>query len=369
MSKVLAFSSKRFDYLAARGKNAFARGNGMNLKELAEHLQLSQTTVSRALNGYPEVSLRTRQRVSEVARQMGYRPNHAARGLATGKARAIAVVLRTAFAQAADPHYSEFLSGVGDSALENGYDILVSPATRDTEHVTYRRIAQSGLADGILLSSPFLTDDRLPLLDSLELPYLVHGRVGDRSEPYSYLDIDNRGAFFDAARLLVQFGHSKFGLINGLANMNFAVDRARGVSDALAQAGMALDPAAVSFGEMTDDYGYKAMARLLDQASPPTAVLCSSLFIALGAIRAVYDRNLLIGKDVSIIAHDDVIPYLKPENFRVPLATTRSSIRSAGQRAAERLIAQIENANAPMEGEVWPVELIVRESIGPANGH
>jgi LacI family transcriptional regulator len=337
----------------------------MNLKELAEHLQLSQTTVSRALNGYPEVSLKTRQRVSEVARVMGYRPNHAARGLATGKARVIAVVLRTAVAQTSDPHYSEFLGGVGDAVLENGYDILVCPATRETEHATYRRIVQSGQADGILISSPHLSDDRLPLLDSLGFPYLVHGRDNDRAAPYAYLDIDNRGAFFDATRLLVQLGHTRFGLINGLATMNFADDRAHGVADALSQAGLALPSWAVVSGEMTDDLGHRSMQRLLEQPEAPTAVLCSSLFIALGAVRAVMDAGLVVGKDVSLIAHDDVIPYLKPENFRVPLATTRSSIRMAGQRAAQRLIAQINSPDSPLEGEVWPVELIVRESIGP----
>jgi LacI family transcriptional regulator len=346
----------------------------MNLKELSAHLQLSQTTVSRALNGYPEVSLQTRQRVADAARTLGYRPNHAARGLATGKARVIAVVLRTALAQAADPHYSEFLSGVGDAALEFGYDILVSPATREGEAATYRRLVQSGQADGILISSPLLADERLPLLDSLGIPYLVHGRVSGRGAPYAFLDIDNHGAFFDATRLLVQLGHVRFGLINGLAEMNFAQDRARGVTDALAQAGLVLDPAFSNAAEMTDDYGYKAMARMLDSTTPPTAVLCSSLFIALGAVRAVYDRDLVVGRDISIVAHDDVIPYLKPENFRVPLATTRSSIRAAGRHAMARLIGMLKNADSGLSdealtGEVWPVELVVRDSIGTAPTH
>ncbi|MCU0832257.1 MAG: substrate-binding domain-containing protein [Rhizobiaceae bacterium] len=339
----------------------------MNLKELAEHLQLSQTTVSRALNGYPEVSLKTRQRVAEVARTMGYRPNHAARGLATGKARVIAVVLRTALAQAADPHYAEFLGGVGDAVLENGYDILVCPATRESELSTYRRIVQSGQADGILISSPFRSDERLALLDEMDFPYLVHGRAGNRSSPYAFLDIDNRGAFFDATRLLVQLGHSRFGLINGPAQMNFAEEREHGVREALERAGLALAPDAVSSGEMSDEYGYKSMARLLDRTEPPSAVLCSSLFIALGAVRAINDAGLAVGRDISLIAHDDVIPYLKPDNFRVPLATTRSSIRQAGHRAAKRLINQINAPQHPLEGEVWPVELIVRESISTAS--
>lgn len=336
----------------------------MNLKALSEHLGLSQTTVSRALNGYPEVSTRTRQRVADAAQEMGYRPNHAARGLATGKASAIAVVMRMAAGQAADPHYGEFLSGVGEAALSLGYDILLSPVTRETEEATFRRLAQSGQVDGILLSSPFLSDQRLTLLDQLQIPYLVHGRDNERAAPYPFLDIDNRGAFFEAGRLLAGLGHRKIGFINGLANLNFANDRALGVIEALAENDIELDPSWISNGEMTDDYGYRSAARMLDSAEAPTALLCSSLFIALGAVRAIYDRGLKIGSDVSLLAHDDVIPYLKPENFRVPLATTRSSIRAAGLRAMQRLVGSI--GTTVTEGEVWPVDLIVRESIGTA---
>ncbi len=337
----------------------------MNLRALSEHLGLSQTTVSRALNGYPEVSVRTRQRVSEAAQQMGYRPNHAARGLATGKAGAIAVVMRTAAGQSADPHYGEFLSGVGEAAMSLGYDILLSPVTRETEEATFRRLAQSGQVDGILLSSPFISDHRITLLDELNIPYMVHGRDGARSKLYPFLDIDNKGAFFEAARLLIGLGHRKIGFINGLGNLNFANDRALGVMDALAENNIEVDPALITNGEMTDEYGYRITAKMLDRANAPTAILCASLFIALGAVRAIYDRNLKIGSDVSLLAHDDVIPYLKPENFRVPLATTRSSIRAAGVRAMQRLVAGIDAPTT--DGEVWPVDLIVRESIGPAS--
>jgi LacI family transcriptional regulator len=336
----------------------------MNLKALSEHLGLSQTTVSRALNGYPEVSLKTRQRVSEAAQQLGYRPNHAARGLATGKAGAIAVVMRMAAGQAADPHYGEFLSGVGEAALSLGYDILLSPVTRETEEATFRRLSQNGQVDAILLSSPFLSDERIPLLDQLNIPYLVHGRDNQRTTPYPFLDIDNKGAFYEAARLLAGLGHRRIAFINGLAHLNFANERVLGVAEALAENQMQLEPERISNGEMTDDYGYRSAARMLDSANPPTAILCSSLFIALGAVRAIYNRGLKIGSDVSLLAHDDVIPYLKPENFRVPLATTRSSIRAAGLRAMQRLVSGIDAPST--EGEIWPVDLIVRESIGPA---
>jgi LacI family transcriptional regulator len=338
--------------------------NTMNLKELAEHLGLSQTTVSRALNGYPEVSMRTRQRVAEVASTMGYRPNHAARGLATGKARVIALVMRTSFGVTGDPHYGEFLSGVGEAALEAGYDMMLLPVTKETEEATFRRLAQSGQADAVLLSSPSLNDDRISILEELQIPYLVHGRDAARQTPFPFLDIDNRSAFFEAARLLIQLGHTRIGLINGLETLNFAHDRAIGFTDAMSEFGIEVASDLLINGEMTDELGYRGTARMLDGPNAPTAIMCSSLFIALGSVRALTDRSLRIGSDVSLLAHDDVIPYLKPENFRVPLTTTRSSIRAAGVRSAQKLIAIINGKD--VESEIWPVDLIVRDSIGPA---
>src|SRR5690606_26868501 len=99
-----------------------------------------------------------------------------------------------------------------------------------------------------------------------------------------------------------------------------------------------------------------------------TAVLSSSIVLALGAVRAITQRGLKIGEDISIIAHDDVFPYIRPESFPVPLTTTRSSIRLAGIRIAERLIAEAAGRPLAPQQEIWNVELIVRASTGPAPG-
>ena len=118
---------------------------------------------------------------------------------------------------------------------------------------------------------------------------------------------------------------------------------------------------------MTDEYGHRAMQRFLEQPEPPTAVLCSSTVLALGAVRAINQAGLQIGADISLIAHDDVLPMLKPENFSVPLTTTRSSLRAAGvaDRARGSSRASCKTGDFP-EQELWRAELIVRASTGPA---
>lgn len=340
----------------------------MNLKQLAKVLELSQTTVSRALNGYPEVNEDTRRRVVDAAKRHGYRPNPSARRLATGKAGMIGYVMPTGASVDIDPHFVEFLSGLGDYARTHELDLALSPTTPDEEETTYRRVAASKQVDAVYVSSPRPRDSRVTLLAQLGLPFIVHGRSEGLDFPYPYLDIDNEGAFHDATRLLAQLGHSRIALINGDCAQTFAIHRERGVRRALIARGIVLPDAYARSVTMTEEQGYRAARDFLDLPERPTAIVTSSLLLALGAMRALRDAQLSVPEDVSLVSHDDVFPFLKPESFPVPLSTTRSSIRAAGQRIAERLAARISGLEEGARGEVWPVDLVVRGSVAPARG-
>lgn len=338
----------------------------MNLKQLSAMLQLSQTTVSRALNGYPEVNEETRRRVMDAAKRHGYRPNPSARRLATGKSGMIGHVIPTGAAVVIDFHFVEFLSGLGDYARSHDMDLVLSPADADDEETTYRRIAANKQVDAVYVSSPRAADPRVALLHKLGMPFLVHGRTEGFDFDYPFMDIDNEGAFHEAARLLIQLGHRRIALINGDERETFAIHRERGMRRALAANELVLRPEDRHAVAMTEENGYRAARRILDQPDRPTGILCSSLIMSLGVVRAMHDLGLTMPRDVSLIAHDDVFPWLKPENFSVPLATTRSSIRSAGARVAERLASRISGIETGPRGEVWPVDLVVRGSIAGA---
>jgi len=342
------------------------RKAAMNLKQLSHMLELSQTTVSRALNGYPEVNEETRRRVMDAAKRHGYRPNPSARRLATGKSGMIGYVLPTGAAVSIDPHFVEFLSGLGDYARGHDLDLVLSPADADDEETTYRRIAANRQVDAVYVSSPRPKDRRVALLATLALPFIVHGRSEGLDADYPFIDIDNEGAFHEATRLLVQLGHRRIGLINGDIRETFAIHRERGVRRALAGSGLALEERDIVSTAMSEENGYRAARRLLESDGRPTAILCSSLIMALGVQRAVSDLGLSVPHDLSLVAHDDVFAWLQPENFTVPLSTTRSSIRAAGARVAERLAARISGLEDGARGEVWPVDLVVRGSIAGA---
>ncbi|MDH6231205.1 LacI family transcriptional regulator [Mesorhizobium soli] len=338
----------------------------MNLKQLALMLDLSQTTVSRALNGYPEVSEETRRRVADAAKRHGYRPNPSARRLATGKAGMIGYIMPTGGSVDIDPHFVEFLSGLGDYARAHELDLVLSPAEAGDEETTYRRVVANKQVDALYISAPCHADGRIVLAQQLGIPYIVHGRSEGLDFEYPYLDIDNEAAFQSATRLLLQLGHKRIGLLNGDETQTFAIFRERGVQRALAARDLVLPPSLVRSVAMTEENGYRATRSLLEQGEAPTAIICSSLIMALGVVRAVRDLGLTIPGDLSLVAHDDVFPWLKPESFPVPLTTTRSSIRAAGQRIGERLAARISGLETAARGEVWPVDLVVRGSIGGA---
>ncbi len=337
----------------------------MTLKELATLLNLSSTTVSRALNGYPEVSEATRDRVFAAARRHGYAPNQVAKRLATGRALAIGHVIPIARHQMINPIFAEFIAGAGETYSIAGYDMITSVVPEADEVAAYRAMAAQRKVDGILVHNPHMSDSRIELLNELGLPFLVHGRDSRPDQGYAWIDIANRRAFRRATDLLLDLGHRRIGFLNGMEHLNFAFRRREGHLAALEGRGLSPDPALLLGREMTESYGYEAVLEMARLADPPTAYLVSSIFTAFGALRATGELGLKLGADVSIVAHDDVLSHMANGGV-VPLFTsTRSSIRAAGRRAAEMLIAQIETPDEVPRSELWEAELTLGQSTGP----
>lgn len=336
----------------------------MRLKDLAEHLGLSQTTVSRALNGYPEVKEATRLRVSEAAAQLGYSPNASALRLATGRAGAVGLVLRGA--DELGPHMSEFLSGLGGRMATQDIDIVVTTvATHQEELAAYRRLAASQRVDAMILHSPTLHDERAELLMDLKIPFVLHGRT-NVAKPVAWLDIDNTGALERATSHLLDLGHRRIALLNGIKGRTFAEHRELGYMAALSARGVAYDPALMGNSAFTDEVAFRLAQSMLELRPRPTAFLAGSMMTALGVFRAIRQAGMQLGTDVSMIAHDDVFPYLNADNMYPTMSTTRSSIRQAGERMAELLLQMLGGKPVADIHELWPVELVLRESSGPA---
>lgn len=335
----------------------------MKLKEFARQIGLSPTTVSRALSGYPEVNEATRARVVEEARRLGYRPNINAVRLATGRAGAIGVVMT----RAGEYQFSEFMSGMADRLNREDIDILITPKAEDDggdELKLYRRLAESRRVDAVVLHSPRPKDPRIALLHQLKLPFIVHGRSATEV-PHAWLDIDNEGAVRRSTEHLLDLGHRRIALLNGREGLTFSMHRLAGYKAALADRGVEFDPKLVTHGNFTDEIGFRYARSVLEQRPRPTAFVAGSMMTALGVYRAARFAGLRVGEDISVIAHDDVFPYLTAENMAPSLSTTRSSIRAAGSRIADLILQMLSGREAVDVRELWPVELILRETTRP----
>jgi LacI family transcriptional regulator len=336
----------------------------MNLRELSGLLGLSQTTVSRALNGFPEVSEETRARVRAAADLHGYRPSAAARRLATGQSGTLGLVFPGERNVLGDLLFTEFLRGCVGKASELSYDITLAMAHgSQTEEAVYRRAVRHARVDAMIVSSPLVEDPRPALLRQLEMPFIVHGRT-KTAAPYGFIDIDNEGAFHAATKLLTELGHRRIALMNGESRLNFAADRARGFRKALADRRLPAEKDLLWAGPMVEQDGLAAAAAMLSrpQKTRPTAFVCSSIGLALGVKRAVAAAGLAIGRDVALIAHDDRLHGMTAENFDPPLTATQSSIGEAGRRVVELCVAMLGAPSDPLPQDVWPVDLVVRQS-------
>jgi LacI family transcriptional regulator len=338
----------------------------MNLKELSKRLNLSQTTVSRALNGYPEVNEATRKRVAEAAAKYRYRPNVRARTLATGRAMSVGhIIPLSQQSELLNMVFTDFIAGAGLVYAEHGYTMTLSIVKDEDELDAYRAFAERGAVDGVIVQAPLSTDRRIQFLSDLQIPFVVHGRSSHITGPYAWLDVNNKRAIETATRQLIDLGHSRIALVNGREKMDFAARRREGYSAALLTAGLPIDPALMTSGDMSEPKGFHAARGLLQSENPPTAFVASSILLAHGIKRAIDAQGLRMGRDVSVICFDDDLSYL-PNAGNTPLFTTmRSSVRAAGARCATLLIARINAPDAAPPNELWEAEMVHGNSTGP----
>lgn len=339
----------------------------VNLKTLSERLGLSQTTVSRALNGFPEVNEKTRDRVIEAARRFNYRPSANAASLATGKAWTIGHVIPLTDHRMINPHFSDFIEGAGQTYADQGYDMLIRPVRLEDQEKTYRELAGRNRIDGAIVHGPLIDDPRIALLQEIGLPFVVHGRSDSGSQDFSWLDVNNKAAFYRATEFLIDLGHTRIALLNGLEIMNFAKRRRQGFEDAMADRGLPTDETLITSADMVEPYGYHTALKMLERSYPPSAFLASSILVAIGIARAIADKGLLIGRDVSVLAFDDCLSFLSSANASTEttyFTAMRSSIREAGVRTAQILIDAIHSRGEPVQ-ELWEAQLVVGRTTGP----
>lgn len=337
------------------------------LKDIARELGLSPATVSRALNGYPEVGEATRERVREVAARLGYAPNPIARRLVGGRSGFVGMVVPKVGDVTVDPSFVEIVAGMSEALAVHDLDLVISVDTREDPRETYRRLIARNTLDGFVVAAPLRDDTRITMLREAGVPFVVHGPAGEEDDFY---DIDNRGAGRLAAEHLIGLGHHEIAFLNGPSHLAYAQDRRRGFEEALRAASLDAAGDLLWHDAPTHQTGERLADRLLGMGNRrPTAILCSSTAIASGVYAAAEKRGLEVGRDISVMAHDDAPPHIRAQDFRPPLTVTSSPLSDACEPLAAMLARRVREPAGKPQRIVAEVELVARASTGSLREH
>ncbi len=333
------------------------------LKEIARRTGKSITTVSRALADYDDVSPETKALVRRVAAELGYTPNLMAQRLQKRRSDTIGLILPTFGPRFSDPFFSEFLACVGNGAAEHNYDLLVSTqAPGDRELQVYRQKVQSRQVDGFVIVRTRRQDARIHYLRDAGFPFVAYGRIEGEMD-FPYVGVDGTLGMKLVGEHLIGLGHRRIACIAPPPDLMFAEHRLAGLRDALRAHRLELAEEDVVVGDLTQKGGFEAAGQLLDRPQPPTAIVACNDLMALGAMSAIQERGLEVGKDIAVTGFGD-IPM--SEHSHPPLTTVHQPIYRIGKMVCEMLIQILRGEDLLSRQVMLEPKLIVRHSCGNA---
>lgn len=334
-------------------KTTAGRPDGVvTLEQVAKLAGVSPSTVSRILNGTAAVSQAKKDAVQAAIQALGFRPNPVARGLAGGRTLSIGVVTQII----SSPFYGEALLGIERELERAGYvPLFVSGNWNENDERKAIETLLSRRVDGVIVLAGRLSDAELTQVSGT-LPMVVVGRQLSGPQLFSF-SFDNREGARLATQHLIEQGHRRIAFIAGDLLHDDAVERQNGYFDALAAAGIAVDPQLIVQSDYTESGGMLSVSRLLERDTHFTALFASNDQMAIGACLGLHRRNLRVPDDVSVVGFDDLIMarYAMP-----PLTTVRQSVYEIGAEAATAMLQMLRGE--PPRAALPAPELVVRES-------
>jgi DNA-binding LacI/PurR family transcriptional regulator len=337
------------------------------LTQISTALGLSKTAVSRALRDMPDISAETKTIVQEYAARVGYRPNHAARVLVTSRTRTIGLGMGSY----TNPFFQEVTFALLHEAREAGLSVLLLGISRSEETGRLEVFpAHGAVVDGLVLLQGWY-EKRPSVEDVLNFdrtvaPTLFRGNMA--SDEVDQIAVDWRGAAYDLTRYLLMLGHRRIGILRGISELELASDethcqKTAGSRQALQDFGLDWDQAALRRFPSRLGSAKKAALELLLRDSRPTALICHTDYLALGAMRAARELGLRVPEDLSIAGFNDIElgAYLP-----TALTTVSQDKRAIAREIVDRIKSRTEDGRlAERFMSKVPHELIIRESCAP----
>jgi LacI family repressor for deo operon, udp, cdd, tsx, nupC, and nupG len=331
------------------------------VKEVCRLAGVSTATVSRALKNPELVSAKTRERVFKAVQESGYRPNMLASSVKTGKSNSLVVLVPNL----SNPFFLRIIQGIEQAAHEQGYSVLLG----DTQGEPAREHEIAGMvlsnrADGLIHldhSFPFSANDA-HLADRVPVVSVCERIKGDKEFPV--IELDNYAATRSLAKHLVNYGHRKFGIVAGQEDSQIHHDRLAGIKDVLAIEGIRFNDDMIVGGAYSIEMGQQGARDLMAKENRPTAIFCFNDDIALGTVFELKRMGIRVPQDVSVVGFDNikVSAFIDP-----PLTTIDQPAHEMGRKAVEVVLQIINGVPLKRNREIFPYNILERESSGPVN--
>lgn len=334
------------------------------IKDVAKLAGVSPSTVSRVIANSSRISEKTKKKVRDAMKQLGYHPNMIARSLASQTTQTIGLVAASSNDLVfQNPFFPTVLRGISEGAHEKQYSLHMT--TGKTEREIYEdvvKMVQGRRVDGLILLYSKVEDPVLGYLMERNFPFVVIGKPFKHVEEITHVDNDNFRAAKDVTKHLVDLGHERIAFVGGNLNFVVTVDRVLGYEKALRDVGIEMRNEYVVHEEFVREGGQEAMKELLSLDEPPTALVVADDLMALGVLNTLNEIGMRVPEDISVVSFNNV---MLAEMSRPPLTSVDINIFDLGFESARNLIQMIENPKEPVKRIIIPHNLVKRDSCGP----
>lgn len=330
------------------------------IKDIAKATGFSITTVSRALNGYADVSKETRKKISEIAEALGYSPNILARSLVMKRSKTLGFIVSDLKLESTKDNFMfETLCGVSDFLATSDFEfVLLSTTTSKQRNKTYKQICTERQLDGVIIQGLKLEDPYLQEAVHINIPCVVID-IPVEGERIGYVTSNQFESTKHAVKYLHRMGHKRIAFVNGSENAHVSKIRKMGYQEALKEEKIEWNEDYIVTGDFTEEKAKQVIVPLLLNHPEITAVFCASDIMALGVMQAARELRLKVPEQLSIVGFDNILlsKYVSP-----PLTTVGQFPYKMGKAAAQLLIDLIDGKQGEKVVEIKN-ELFVRDSV------
>jgi DNA-binding LacI/PurR family transcriptional regulator len=333
----------------------------ITIKDIAKLAGVSPSTVSCVLNNNPKIGEKTRNNILQIIKDTGFIPNIYARGLVNSKTNMIAVVMPDVKCVLGDRYFGEGVSGIYETALKHNYKIILERASYEfTSTKRHLSLFKEHSIDGMLYIGSTINDTYLVDFVGREYPFILVNSFLENID-INYVTAENENVGYKAVECFYNAGHRKIAFIYGSMNVPNTLKHYIGYKKFLTEKKIKISAEYILPGDFSQQGGYKATLDLLECSKKPTAIFCGNDLMAIGCMKALKEKKILIPDDVAVIGCDNI----KFGEFVTPKLTTFSQdIYEIASLACEKLINIIEKKSEENVQITLNSEFIIRESCG-----